>query len=131
MVGVVGNIYRQGSVFEATLPAADPLIALATWKAYPDRVEALWLLREVARSEYVRPRRARRTRHAPPAGRPRPSRRPRRRRTGSKADQAQQQQPPGGLGHPRAGGYQVAGVQQPAAHPSAQSADVAATSVKR
>jgi hypothetical protein len=49
-----GNIHHQGSVYEATLPAVAPLIALATWKAYPDRVEALLLLREVARSEDVR-----------------------------------------------------------------------------
>jgi hypothetical protein len=49
-----GNIHHQGSVYEATLPAVDLLIALATWKAYPDRVEALRMLREVARSEDVR-----------------------------------------------------------------------------
>jgi hypothetical protein len=49
-----GNIHHQGSVYEATLPAVDLLIALATWKAYPDRVEAMWMLREVARSEDVR-----------------------------------------------------------------------------
>jgi hypothetical protein len=49
-----GNIHHQGSVFEATLPAVGPLIKLATWKAYPDRVEALRLLREIARSEWVR-----------------------------------------------------------------------------
>lgn len=49
-----GNIHHQGSVYEATLPAVDPLIALATWKAYPDRVEALRMLREVAGSEDVR-----------------------------------------------------------------------------
>lgn len=41
-------------MYEATLPAVAPLIALATWKAYPDRVEALGMLREVARSEDVR-----------------------------------------------------------------------------
>jgi hypothetical protein len=49
-----GNIHHQGSVYEATLPAVDPLIALATWKAYPDRVEALRMLRELAGSEDVR-----------------------------------------------------------------------------
>lgn len=49
-----GNIHHQGSVYEATLPAVDPLIALATWKAYPDRVEALRMLRELAQSEDVR-----------------------------------------------------------------------------
>jgi hypothetical protein len=49
-----GNIHHQGSVYEATLPAVAPLVALATWKAYPDRVEALGMLREVARSEDVR-----------------------------------------------------------------------------
>jgi GNAT superfamily N-acetyltransferase len=49
-----GNIHHQGSVYEATRPAVDLLIALATWKTYPDRVEALRVLREVARSEDVR-----------------------------------------------------------------------------
>jgi hypothetical protein len=49
-----GNILHQGSVYEATLPAVDPLIALATWQAYPDRVQALRMLRELARSEDVR-----------------------------------------------------------------------------
>lgn len=49
-----GNIHHQGSVYEATLPAVAPLVALATWKAYPDRVEALWMLREVAGSKDVR-----------------------------------------------------------------------------
>ena len=49
-----GNIHHQGSVYEATLPAVDLLISLATWKAYPDRVQALRMLREVARSEDVR-----------------------------------------------------------------------------
>jgi hypothetical protein len=48
------NIHHQGSVYEATLPAVDPLISLATWKAYPDRVEALRMLRGLARSEDVR-----------------------------------------------------------------------------
>ena len=48
-----GNIHHQGSVYEATLPAVAPLIALATWKAYPDRVQALRMLREVAGSEDV------------------------------------------------------------------------------
>jgi hypothetical protein len=49
-----GNIHHQGSVFEATLPAVDPLIALASWRAHPDRVQALWMLHEIARAEDVR-----------------------------------------------------------------------------
>ena len=49
-----GNIHHQGSVYEATLPAVDPLIALATWRAHPDRVQALWMLSEIAHSEDVR-----------------------------------------------------------------------------
>ena len=49
-----GNIHHQGSVYEATLPTVDPLIALATWKPYPDRVEALRMLRELAHPAAVR-----------------------------------------------------------------------------
>lgn len=49
-----GRVLHQGSVYEATLPTIEPLVALATWGEYPDRPEALAMLCEAARSDDVR-----------------------------------------------------------------------------
>ncbi|MEJ7788138.1 MAG: hypothetical protein WKF96_25330 [Solirubrobacteraceae bacterium] len=45
-----GNVHYQGSVYSASLPAAHVLLALARWEAFPDRAQALLLLREMVTS---------------------------------------------------------------------------------
>jgi hypothetical protein len=48
-----GNIHHQGSIYEATVPTVPVLIALASWRDYPDRGEALLILRQIAAAEGV------------------------------------------------------------------------------
>lgn len=43
-----GNIHHQGTIFTATVAALPIVARLASWRAFPDRVEALALLREIA-----------------------------------------------------------------------------------
>jgi hypothetical protein len=47
------NIHHQGTIYEATLPAVPVLFALAAWHDYPDRSDALLLLREIAAADVV------------------------------------------------------------------------------
>jgi hypothetical protein len=48
-----GNIHHQGTIYEATVPAVPIIGRLAAWRAFPDRVEAMAMLREVAADEEV------------------------------------------------------------------------------
>jgi hypothetical protein len=48
-----GNVHHQGTIYEATVPAVPILFGLATWPAYPDRAQALLMLREVGAAEGV------------------------------------------------------------------------------
>jgi hypothetical protein len=48
-----GNIHHQGTIYEATVPTVPILLTLAGWRAHPDRVEAVSLLREVGAAEGV------------------------------------------------------------------------------
>ena len=43
-----GNIHHQGTIYGATVPAVPIFGSLATWRAYPDRAEAIRFLREIA-----------------------------------------------------------------------------------
>jgi hypothetical protein len=46
-----GNIWHQGTIYGATVPAVAVLAAIARWHAHPDRVQAIVLLREIADGE--------------------------------------------------------------------------------
>jgi hypothetical protein len=48
-----GNIHHQGTIYEATLPAVPILVALGDWRDYPDRAQAILMLREIAAAEGV------------------------------------------------------------------------------
>jgi hypothetical protein len=48
-----GNIHHQGTIYSATVPATPILATLATWSNFPDRVDVLFFIREVARAEGV------------------------------------------------------------------------------
>ena len=48
LVGAVGNIHHQGTVYGATLPAVPFVAAIAQRGGHPDRVEAIAFLREIA-----------------------------------------------------------------------------------
>ena len=48
-----GNIYHEGTIYEATVPAVPVLIALAAWRDYPDRAEGLTMLRQIGMAEGV------------------------------------------------------------------------------
>ena len=43
-----GNIHHQGTIYSATVPAVPILVALAEWRTFPDRFDAIFFLREVA-----------------------------------------------------------------------------------
>lgn len=43
-----GNVHHQGTIYGAAVPAVPILAALARWRSYPDRAEAVLFLREVA-----------------------------------------------------------------------------------
>jgi hypothetical protein len=46
-----GNVHHQGTIYEATVPAVRVFHELAAWRDYPDRVQALLMLREIAAAE--------------------------------------------------------------------------------
>lgn len=46
-----GNVWRQGTIYSATVPVVGVLAALATWEEHPDRVRALVMLGDVAGGE--------------------------------------------------------------------------------
>jgi hypothetical protein len=48
-----GNIHHHGTIYEATAAAVPIIAALASWPSYPDRVEAISFLREIAAAEGV------------------------------------------------------------------------------
>jgi hypothetical protein len=48
-----GNIHHQGTIYESTVPAAPIIARLAGWSSYPDRVEAICFLREIASADGV------------------------------------------------------------------------------
>lgn len=48
-----GNIHHQGTIYEATVAAVPIIRRLASWTSYPDRVEAIFFLREVGQAEGV------------------------------------------------------------------------------
>ncbi|HEV3001412.1 MAG TPA: hypothetical protein VGW75_11785 [Solirubrobacteraceae bacterium] len=48
-----GNIHHQGTIYEATVPAVPIVLDVAGWREHPDRVEALWMLREIGDAEGV------------------------------------------------------------------------------
>jgi hypothetical protein len=48
-----GNIHHQGTIYEATVPAAPVIARLAAWDTYPDRIQAICFLREIAAAEGV------------------------------------------------------------------------------
>ena len=43
-----GNIHHQGTIYGAAVPAVPILGCLSSWRPYPDRAEAIQLLREIA-----------------------------------------------------------------------------------
>jgi hypothetical protein len=48
-----GNIHHQGTIYEATVPAVPIIARLATWRDYPDRVDAIAFLTAVAQADGV------------------------------------------------------------------------------
>ena len=48
-----GNIHHQGTIYEATVPAVPIIARVASWRDYPDRVEAIAFLTAVAQAEGV------------------------------------------------------------------------------
>lgn len=46
-----GDVHHQGTVYEATVPAVPFLVEVARSPEHPDRVEALFFLREIARGD--------------------------------------------------------------------------------
>jgi hypothetical protein len=50
---VWGNIHHQGTIYAATVPAVPIVVKLAEWVNHPDRAEAIFFLRAVAKAEGV------------------------------------------------------------------------------
>jgi hypothetical protein len=48
-----GNIHHQGTIYGAAVPAVPILGSLSSWHAYPDRAQAILLLREIGAARGV------------------------------------------------------------------------------